>query len=45
MNEKLWFRCLKCFLAFSSKGEYEKHYEVDHLERGIAGADLLERRG
>jgi hypothetical protein len=33
MNNKLWFGCPKCFLAFYTKGEYEHH----HYEAMIRG--------
>jgi hypothetical protein len=45
MNEKLWFGCPKCFLAFYDKGEYERHYESDHLGAEVRGADLIESKG
>jgi uncharacterized C2H2 Zn-finger protein len=45
MNNKLWFGCPKCFLAFYSKGEYGRHYERDHPERELKGADLIETKG
>lgn len=44
MNNKLWFGCPNCYLAFYSKGEYERHYESDHAGRGFKGADLIETR-
>ena len=45
MNNKLWFGCPKCFLAFYSKGEYERHYETEHPGLQLKGADLIETRG
>ena len=45
MNNKLWFACPKCFLAFYSNGEYDKHYESDHPGRGLNSADLIESKG
>ncbi|HXV45571.1 MAG TPA: hypothetical protein VD736_02750 [Nitrososphaera sp.] len=45
MNNKMWFGCPKCFLAFYSKGEYEHHYESDHRGRELNGADLMETKG
>lgn len=30
MSDKLWFGCPKCFLAFYSRSEYDRHYETDH---------------
>jgi uncharacterized C2H2 Zn-finger protein len=44
-NSKLWFGCPKCFLAFYSTDEYERHYARDHPGRGLKGADLLESKG
>ncbi len=45
MNNKLWFGCPKCFLAFYSKGEYERHYESDHPGRVHEDAGLIESKG
>ena len=45
MNNKLWFGCPKCFLAFYRKGEYGQHYESDHPGLGLMDADLIESKG
>jgi hypothetical protein len=45
MSNKIWFGCPNCHLAFSSKGEYERHYESDHAGRGFREASLIESRG
>jgi len=45
MNSKLWVGCPKCFLAFYSRGEYERHCESDHPGRVVEGAGLIETRG
>ena len=44
MSGKLWFGCPKCFLAFYTKGEYERHYESDHPGRVLEGASLMESK-
>jgi hypothetical protein len=44
MNNKLWFVCPKCFLAFYSKGECEHHCESYHPGLEFK-SDLIESKG
>ncbi len=44
-NNKLWFGCPKCFLAFYSKNEYEHHYKSEHPKSELRDAELAESKG
>jgi hypothetical protein len=45
MNNQLWFGCPNCFLAFYSKSEYKRHYEIEHKGQGAKDPSPIETRG